>query len=115
MRRSTASAEDSDYHHYHDGDHSSRHYDYKEHVAIQGRSGTSVGTVAACKSLRREKGVVYYTEETPIKSQRCPSKTLRIVRISRTAKLVCLLGFQAKCLLGFLSFADRVAVQLVNL
>lgn len=111
VRSCTTGAEDGDYHHYHNGDHSNRYYDYKEHVAVQGRSRTSMGTVTACKSLRWQKGVICYIEKIPIKSKQSP-KTSRIMQISRMRKMVCLLGFQVKCLIIFLSFANCASVQL---
>lgn len=111
VRSCTTGAEDGDYHHYHNGDHSNRYYDYEEHVAVQGRSRTSMGTVTACKSLRWQKGVICYIEKIPIKSRQCP-KTSRIMQISRMRKMVCLLGFQVKCLIIFLSFANCASVQL---
>lgn len=85
VRSCTTGAEDCDYHHYHNGDHSNRYYDYKEHVAVQGRSRTSMGTVTACKSLRWQKGVICYIEKIPIKSKQCP-KTSRIMQIKQNEK-----------------------------
>lgn len=52
VRSGTTSAENGDDHHYHNGDDPNRHYDDKKHVAIQGRSRTSVGTVTACDAGR---------------------------------------------------------------
>lgn len=58
VRSGTTSAEDSNYHHDHNGDDSNGYDDHKEHVAIQGRSRASMGTVTACKS--RKKRVTFY-------------------------------------------------------
>lgn len=52
VRSGTTSAENSDDHHYHDGDDPNRHYDDEKHVAIQGRGRTSMGTITACGAGR---------------------------------------------------------------
>lgn len=81
MRSGAAGAEDSDYHHDDDGDHSNRHDDHQEHVAVQGRSGTSVGTVTACEGLRREKGVIGHRKKSLSKAGSAHPRPLQSPRV----------------------------------
>lgn len=69
VRSGTTSAENGDDHHYHNGDDPNRHYDDKKHVAIQGRSRTSVGTVTACGAGREGLFILKTWKRSPTEAQ----------------------------------------------